>query len=148
MPILVLGLGIIMSPGEAGIAGRTHLGAFGVPGEMVGFGIPHGCGGDGGVAEDGGFAVVEGDGVVGEPGGEGLAAAFGDGIGELAFQLDELKDAGREGGKGERGDLGLVVERTGVGGGRLRVLGREARRGAEASGDKAQGDRDAVQGRV
>ena len=53
-----------------------------------------GLGGDGGVAEDGGASVVEGYGVVGEPGGKGFAAAGGDGLGEAAFEFHEKKDAG------------------------------------------------------
>ena len=48
-------------------------------------------------AADGGLAVVEGDAVVGEPGAEGVAAAGGDGGGELAFELEELEHAGGEG---------------------------------------------------
>ena len=92
-------------------------------------------------AEDGGAAVVEGDGVVGEPGGEGLAAAGGDGLGEAAFELEEDEDAGGEGGLGEGvvGAVGVAEgldgELRGGGGG---CLGREGRRGDQQGEGRAR----------
>ncbi len=88
------GGGVVVSPGKAGIVGRAHLGAFGVPAEFVDGGIPVGDGGNGGAAEDGRLAVIEGDAVVGEPGGECLASTIGDGLRELAFELEQFEDAG------------------------------------------------------
>lgn len=85
-----------MTPGEAGVVGGSHLGSFGVPAELVLGWVPVGDGGDGGSAHDGGLAVVEGYSVVGEPGAEGLASSVGDCLGELAFELEELEDSGRE----------------------------------------------------
>ena len=68
-------MGVVVAPGEAGVAGGTHLRAFGVPGELVGFGVPVGRCGNGRQSEDSGFAIVEGDTVLGKPGGKGFAAA-------------------------------------------------------------------------
>ena len=92
--VLGEGGGVVVSPGEAGVVGGSHLRTFGVPAELVLSRVPVGDGGDGGAAEDGGLAVVEGDAVVGEPGAEGFASAGADGFGELAFQLEQLEHAG------------------------------------------------------
>ena len=78
----VSGAAFVVAPGESHVVGGAHLGGGGGPGELVGLGVPDGVGGDGGAADDGRATVGEGDGVVGEPGGEGLAAAGGDVGGE------------------------------------------------------------------
>jgi len=124
-----------MSPGEAGVPGRAHLGSFGVPGEMVRLGVPDGSSGDGGASEDGRFAVVEGDSVVGKPGGESFTSAFFDGVRERTFKLDELDHTGGKRSNGEWVELGFGIQRARVGSGWLRVLGGEARRGIEEGGD-------------
>src|SRR5260370_1984156 len=94
--VLVFGMTLVVAPGEGHVIGGTHLGSLRGPGERVVLGVPPGLGGDIRTAEDGGAAVVEGDGVVGEPGGEGLAAASGYCLGETAFQLQEEKDTGTQ----------------------------------------------------
>src|SRR5713226_6358985 len=90
--VLIPGVALVVAPSEAHVIGGTHLGSLRGPGELVVLGVPLGLGGDIRTAEDGGAAVVEGDGVVGEPGGEGLATASGYCLGEAAFQLQEEKD--------------------------------------------------------
>jgi hypothetical protein len=80
------------------------------PGELVGFGVPLGLGGDGGATKHGRAPVIESDGVVGEPGAEGLASTGGDGLRETAFELEQ-----EQGARGE----GRLRERVGVGAGEL-----------------------------
>src|SRR6266702_3808044 len=117
--VLVFGVALVVAPGEAHVIGGSHLGALRSPGELVVLGVPPGLGGDIRTAENGGAAVVEGDGVVGEPGGEGLAAAGGDCLGETAFQLEE--ETGTQRGLGEGAGAGAGasqgVKARGSGGG-------------------------------
>jgi len=129
----VFGGGGVVSPGEAGVAGRTHLRALGVPGELVVFGVPVGAAGDGGSAELGWLAVAEGDGVVGEPGDEGLASALGYVVAEAALQLDQFDLSRGKSWCGEGVNLWLL-------GGFLRIEGlsreRDRRDGEHAGADK------------
>ena len=104
--ILVFGVTLVVAPGETHVVGGAHLRALGGPGELIFLGVPLGLGGDIRTAEDGWTAVIECDGVVGEPGGEGFTAASGYRLGEAAFELHEEEDAGREGGLGEGARLG------------------------------------------
>ena len=121
------------------VVGGAHLCAFGVPAELVLRGVPVGDGGDGGAAEDGGPAVVEGDTVVGEPGAEGAAAAFGDCCGELAFELEEFENAGREVRRGH-GDEDVGRWRCRSGGcGRRCALGVHARGCDDGGGAEQKG---------
>src|ERR1700727_343108 len=86
----------VVSPGKTHVVGRTHLCSQWSPGELVVFGVPLGLGGDAGAAEDSWAAVVECDGVIGEPGAEGFAPADGYVFGEAAFELHEEERAGGE----------------------------------------------------
>ena len=99
--ISVLGVAFVVPPGETHVVGWAHLCSLRGPGELVVFGVPLGLGGDTGAAEDGGLAIVEGDGIVGEPGTEGFATACGDVFGEATFELHEEEDTGSESGLSE-----------------------------------------------
>ena len=80
-----------MAPGKAHVGGFAHLCAKGNPLQGVFTGFPVGAEEDAGLAEDGVFAVAEGDGIVCKPCGEGRAATLGYGLAELAVEGDELE---------------------------------------------------------
>ena len=126
------GVAFVAAPSEAHVVRGAHLGAFGEPEELVLFGVPVGLGGDGAAAEDGGLAVGKSDGVVGEEGGEGFAAAELDGLLELAFELHELDLTGRKGGDDGGGDDAV----GGLGGG----AGDDAGERLGVEQDRGKGD--------
>ena len=116
--VCVFGASFVVAPGEAHIVRRAHLRGGRCPGELVGFGVPVGGGGYGSPAAEGGAAVGEADGVVGEPGAKRFASTGSYGFGETAFEVEEEQCAGVEGGLGEQtGGGGWGCERIEGGGG-------------------------------
>jgi hypothetical protein len=109
-PIFIPGSPFILPPGETHIVRRSHLCSLRDPGELVAFGVPLSLRSDGGAAKNGGFAVVERDGVVGEPGAKGFTALGGDGFRETALEFQQ-----EQGARGER----RLGERIGRGAGKL-----------------------------
>src|ERR1700679_1859178 len=105
--IFVLGVTFVMTPGEAHIVRRAHLCALRDPGELVGFGVPLGLGGDSSVAKHGWLAVTQRNSVVGEPGAEGFSTAGGHGLCETAFELQEEQGTGGEGRLGDGAGAGI-----------------------------------------
>ena len=95
LPVLVPGVPLVVPPRKSHVVGWSHLRALRDPRQLVLPRIPLSFRGYRCPTYDGGLSIVQNDGVVCEPAGEGFAASFCNSLGKLSFQFHEDRKSTR-----------------------------------------------------
>src|SRR5665213_858160 len=93
LAIFILGVALVVSPGEAHLVRWPHLCSLWSPGKLIGLGVPLRLCGNGSATHYGRLAIVQGYSVIGEPAGERLAPTLCDRFLKSSVQLKQQNDA-------------------------------------------------------